>query len=58
MSSNKSFVSKLSLRDFKKRPDVIKYKDSLGGNILCLQETQWAKNDLSLIKIFGKEIDF
>ena len=50
MSSNKSFVSKLGLRNFKKQPDVIKYKDSLGGNILCLQETHWTENDFSPVK--------
>ena len=42
------------LRDLKKRADVINYLDSLGGNILCLQETHWTKNDLSTIKNLWK----
>ena len=29
---------------------MINYLDSLGSNILCLQETHWTKNDLSTIK--------
>ena len=32
-------------RDFKKQADVINYLDSLGGNILRLQETHWMEND-------------
>ena len=42
------------LRDLKKRANVINYLDSLGGNILCLQETHWTKNDLSTIKNLWK----
>ena len=42
------------LRDLKKRADVINYLDSLGGNILCLQESHWTKNDLSTIKNIWK----
>ena len=38
------------LRDLKKRADVLNYLDSLGGSILCLQETHWTENDLSAIK--------
>ena len=37
---------------------MINYLDSLGGNILCLQETHWTKNDLSTIKNLWKGVCF
>ena len=43
------------LRDFNKQADVINYLDSLGGNILCLQETHWTENDLCAIKNLWQE---
>ena len=38
------------LRDLKKRVDVLNYFSDIGPDILCLQDTHWLTNEISLIK--------
>ena len=42
------------LRDIAKRTDVLNYLRSMGGNILCLQETHWSESDIGSLKNIWK----